>query len=89
LAEALANTFKGRGTKLPDRKPLVFTAEFVTNPDKQKQWAAFCEKNRSYVEESTLQDVCKELERFLTPVLEALASNTKFARKWTREMRWH
>jgi hypothetical protein len=89
LAEALANTFKRRGTNLPDGKPLVFTAKFFNNEDKEKQWAAFCEKNKSYVVESTLQHVCEEIESFLAPILKALASSSQFARKWTRERGWY
>jgi Nucleotidyl transferase AbiEii toxin, Type IV TA system len=88
LAEALANTLERRGTKLPDRKPLAFTEDFFNSEDKKKQWAAFCEKNKSYVEESTLKLVCQEIEVFLAPVLNAVASNTRFTRKWTRETAW-
>jgi hypothetical protein len=89
LAEALANTFKRRGTKLPDRKPLVFTAEFFSNEEKKKQWAGFCEKNKTYVEPSTLRHICQEIESFLAPVLQALGSNRGVARKWTRETGWY
>lgn len=89
LSTALLNTFERRRTKVPDRKPLVFTAEFFNNEGKKKQWAAFCEKNRSYVKQSTLQQVCEEIGSFLAPVLEALANGAEFARKWTPEKGWH
>jgi hypothetical protein len=89
LSDAFSNTFQRRGTKLPDGRPLVFTAEFFGNEGKKKQWAAFWEKNKNYVEQSTLQQFCEEIESFLAPVLEALANGRKFARKWTREKGWH
>lgn len=88
LSEALANTFKRRGTKLPHGRPLVFTAEFFGNKDKKKQWAAFRGKNKSYVEESALEHVCKEMEAFLAPVLEGLAGNKQFVRKWKGDTGW-
>jgi hypothetical protein len=88
LAEALANTFKRRGTNRPHGRPLVLTAEFFGNEDKKKQWAAFCERNKSYVEESPLQHVCKEIEAFLALVLEGLAGNKKFVLKWRRDTGW-
>lgn len=89
LSDAFSNTFKRRSTKVPDRKPLVFTAEFFRNEGKKKQWAAFCEKNKSYVEQSTLQQVCEEIESFVAPVLEALADGARLDRNWTRERGWH
>jgi hypothetical protein len=89
LSDALSNTFKRRGTKLPDPRPLVFAAEFFSNEEKKKQWAAFWDKNKSYVERATLQDVCQEIKRFLAPVLEALSSNSTFSRRWTQAKGWH
>lgn len=88
LATALANTFKRRGTNLPQGRPLVFTAEFFGDEDKKKQWAAFCEKNRSYVEGSPLHHVCEEIEAFLAPVLEGLTGNKQFVQKWKRDTGW-
>jgi hypothetical protein len=89
LSDAVASTFKRRGTKLPAGKPLVFTAEFFSDEGKKKQWTAFCEKNKSYVEQITLQNICQEIQEFLMPVIEAGTNNRKFSRQWTREKGWH
>jgi len=88
LSEAVASTFKRRGTKLPDDIPLVFTSEFSGNAEKKKQWAAFCHKNKSYVEELPLQSVCEEIETFLMPVIRSLRTDSKFARNWMSKNRW-
>jgi hypothetical protein len=60
LSEAIARTFKTRGTELPTGQVSVFTSEFFDNEDKKKQWAAFCNKNRSYIAEITLEAVAEK-----------------------------
>jgi hypothetical protein len=89
LSDAVANTLKRRGTELPDRKALVFTPEFFNDEDKKRQWSAFCDRNRSYVEQTTLQIICKEIEEFLAPLLNAVGTNMRFSRKWIPEKGWH
>jgi len=82
LSEAIAKTFETRGTKLPTGQVLVFTSEFFANEDKKKQWAAFCNKNRTYIAEISLEAVCREIEQFLMPVVEAVNKTGGFQRKW-------
>ena len=89
LSDAVANTFKHRGTKLPDGKPLVFTTEFFNNDNKKKQWSAFCAKNKDYVEEIPLQTVCEEIATFLSPVLRALGNGAKFCSTWKPGSAWN
>lgn len=84
LSEAIKKTFSRRETPLPDTAPLVFTAEFFDDPDKKKQWSAFCNKNRDYVPDVPLDAVCKEIASFLTPVLEGLNGKAGTPKKWER-----
>jgi hypothetical protein len=84
LAEAVKNTFARRETPLPQVVPLVFTAEFFDDPDKKKQWAAFCNKNRDYVADAQLDAVCTDIASFLTPVLEGLNGKVGTPKKWER-----
>jgi len=72
LSEAIKQTFARRGTQLPEGTPLVFTSEFFEDEGKQKQWEAFSYKNRGYVAEMTLESVCKEMAKFLMPIVEIL-----------------
>jgi hypothetical protein len=83
LSQAIRRTFATRGTRLPEGSPLVFTAEFFDDADKKKQWAAFCNKNRSYVREASLQSLCQEIAVFLMPILEALNSNRPLPQNWS------
>lgn len=82
LSKAIANTFKTRATELPEGRALVFTPEFFNDGDKKKQWAAFCNKNRAYVADVSLEAVCSEMATFLSPILDSLKQNNKFEMKW-------
>ena len=88
LSEAIAQTFKTRGTELPTGRVLVFTSEFFDEADKKKQWTAFCNKNRSYVAEISLETVCREIELFLLPVLKAANKNGRVPGSWSSAGRW-
>ena len=88
LSEAIAKTFKTRGTKFPIGEVLVFTPEFFDNEGTKKQWAAFCNKNRSYIEQVSLETICQEIEVFLKPVLEAAKTNGTFPRIWSTAGKW-
>jgi len=85
LTDAIKNTFAARGTKFPSGTPFVFTADFFDNPDKKKQWEAFCRKNRSYVVEASLQSVCGEIAGFLMPIINTLNGNAIIPGKWSAQ----
>jgi hypothetical protein len=78
LSEAIKKTFARRETQLPTGMPLVLTPEFFQNSDQKKQWAAFLNRNRTYIPEMSLESVCKEIATFLMPVVDSL--NGKAAR---------
>lgn len=82
LSEAINKTFARRRTALPAETPLLFTQEFFDDPDKKKQWAAFCRKNRNYVLELPLEAVCKEIAAFLMPLMEAMNGKRPLPQKW-------
>lgn len=63
LAEAIAATFKRRGTALPDPMPLGLTTEFARDAGKQRQWNAFLNRNR--LEAPALHATIEEIARFL------------------------
>lgn len=83
LSNAIVQTFKTRGEELPQAGSVqVFTPEFFDDKEKKKQWAAFCSKNRQFVEETSLQSVCYELSVFLTPILQALEHKRGLRKMW-------
>lgn len=84
LSDAIKKTFAHRRTALPAQTPLVFTAEFFNDPDKKKQWAGFCNKNRNYVQELPLERVCGEIAALLSPILGALNGKRAIPKEWQR-----
>jgi hypothetical protein len=88
LSTAIANTFKARGTALPTGRPLIFTKEFFDDLDKKKQWAAFCHRNKGWVEEISLETCCGEIEVFLSPVLDSTKRGGPFPRRWSPGNGW-
>ena len=62
LAEAIRATFLKRGTKFPSEEtPLAFTPGFYEDQMKVKQSNAFCNKNKSYLEQTELKDIVADL----------------------------
>jgi hypothetical protein len=84
LSNAIKKTFARRETALPTETILVFTAEFFDDADKKKQWAAFCNKNRNYVPEISLAQVCGDIATFLLPVVHGLNGQGPIPKKWER-----
>jgi hypothetical protein len=89
LSDAMAKTFKTRGTVLPADRAVVFMPEFFENEDKKKQWAAFCNKNRNYVADISLETVCREIEAFLMPVVDRVAAGRDLQGKWAPSGPWN
>jgi len=66
LVQAITNTFRRRGTRLPEDVPVAFTREFTKDGLKQKQWIAFV--TRAAVTSSaktTLHETVKEIRPLL------------------------
>lgn len=82
LSEAVRNTFERRGTALPQQVPLMLTAEFFKDTDKKKQWAAFVNKNRNYIPEISLEEVCGEIGAFMIPLLNGLSGKRRMPTIW-------
>jgi len=79
-----------RGTNLPSEgTPLAFTPEFYEDEIKVKQWDAFCNKNKSYVEQTELKDIVADLASFLVPVIHSVKQGAVFRGTWTRADTWH
>lgn len=89
LSEAVRRTFARRKTPLPtDRRPLVFTGEFYQDENKQRQWNGFCDRNKRYVAEISLEEVCLAIADFLMPLLEALKKKETVEGVWRLDGPW-
>jgi len=66
LPEAIAATFKRRGTELPTEIPVGVQDEFSANAGKQRQWRTFVDRNR--LEAPDLDEIIRLL-RGTDPIL--------------------
>jgi hypothetical protein len=90
LAEAIRPAFSRRGTEFPNEEiPLAFTPEFYEDQMKVKQWNAFCNKNKSYIEQTDLKDIVEDLAAFLVPMINSVKQGAIFRSKWTPADSWH
>ena len=69
LAQAIAATFKRRGTTIPQTLPDAFTPKFFRDSQKLQQWSAF------------VRDLSAQTPPFETVVLEVAAFITPFVSK--------
>jgi hypothetical protein len=69
--------------------PLAFTPEFYEDENKIKQWKAFCNKNKSYVQQTEFRDVVARLASFLVPVIKSVEQERSMDRTWTPAHAWH
>lgn len=89
LSEAVKKTFERRETALAtDRQPVVFTGEFYGDEIKQKQWKGFCGKNRRYIQDISLREVCLAIAEFLMPVVEAIRKDERLGSTWPASGPW-
>ena len=83
-------TFKRRGTDLPaGAVPLAFTPEFYEDENKIKQWNAFCNKNKSYIQPTRFGDVVARIASFLVPVIKSVQQERVLDSAWTLAQAWH
>ena len=85
LAEAIRRTFERRGTPVP-LEIVAFTRPFID--DKETQWAAFREKLSQDHVPISFEEVVTSLDRFLSPIIAALASGRPGAKTWTAPGPW-
>jgi hypothetical protein len=72
---------------MPSSTPLALTAEFGEAPGKQTQWKAFLKKSGLNASES-LNDIVKELDGFVMPVVEGITSSKTLGDTWRPRGPW-
>ncbi len=88
LAKAIQSTFARRQTQFPQNLPIGLSAEFATNPGKQKQWQAFCRKDSRLPTMGSLSEVIQFLVVFIGPPFFALAGGKDFSSHWVAGGPW-
>lgn len=89
LSEAIRNTFSRRRTPLPKHTPSGLSSEFYKDAQKNMQWNAFLRKGRLITTPPSLADVCRFLDTFLIPPMQALTQDQNFRAKWEPGGPWH
>ncbi|MEX2608086.1 MAG: nucleotidyl transferase AbiEii/AbiGii toxin family protein [Kiritimatiellia bacterium] len=69
LCKAIRITFKRRNMPVPEKVPVVFTAEFLENGSKEIQWRAFIRRSSLSLDGCDLATVLADLNRRLWPLL--------------------
>ena len=87
LAQAIAETFKSRGTSL-SLHPIAFSEAFAQDGEKQVQWEAFRRRLGREETPADLREVVQILATFLYPVTEALVEGRTFEQRWEPGHRW-
>ena len=85
LAEAIRRTFERRGTPVP-LEIVAFTRPFID--EKETQWAAFRKKLSQDHVPISFEEVVTSVDRFLSPIIAALASGRPTAKTWTAPGPW-
>ncbi len=87
LVGAISATFARRGTPVPATDPVALTAAFTEDAQKRVQWRAFLKRLDAADQALTLAAVIAEIDAFVSPLLDAIRSDTSFHRTWARG-RW-
>jgi hypothetical protein len=87
LAEALAKTFRRRGTEMPERA-LAFGDPFAHSNTKQTQWSAFLRKRGLEGPPQSFPDLIHEVAAFLQPPSRACARGEPFGCHWAPPGPW-
>ncbi len=87
LAKAIAATFSRRDTALPDTPPLALTSAFANDSSRQRQWAAFVNRNR--LDDMALSEVVDLLYAVLWPATQVAGAGSLATARWApREAEW-
>ena len=88
VRDAIAATFKRRGTAIPTTPPVALTEDFARDDSKQKQWKAFVRRSGLEKRVGELSEVVVELSRFVLPPLSATSRGSVFGGAWPRNGPW-
>ena len=80
LQEAMSATFNRRDTPFPRDRIEALGSEFIADPTKQAQWAAF--QRRGSLDREELSVVGGTVREFVEPVVLAIAHGLPYVREW-------
>ena len=89
LSKAILASFERRGTVIPKEVPLAFTEEFLNDPQKKQQWAAFVSRLNPGDKAPSLEEVGAILQTFLLPCISGSTLTQADIRSWTPDRHWN
>jgi len=89
LRSAIIASFERRRSKIPTEVPLALTEEFLNDPQKKKEWAAFVSRLNSESPAPSLQEVGSVLRDFLLPCISVGSSLRPELNHWDPSLRWN
>jgi predicted nucleotidyltransferase component of viral defense system len=87
LASAISRTFETRGTDI-SLYPSAFSAAFLTDDSKSKQWQAFVRRTAVTGAPSGFSSVVEQTSGFLGPPAQALVEEVAFTKSWRAGGPW-
>ena len=89
LRKAIFASFERRGSTIPTAVPFALADEFLNDPQKKKQWAAFVSRPSSESPAPSLQEVGSVLRAFLLPCISVGSSLRPELNHWDPSLRWN
>jgi predicted nucleotidyltransferase component of viral defense system len=89
LRKAIFASFERRGSTISTAVPFALTDEFLNDPQKKKQWAAFVSRLSSESPAPSLQKVGSVLRDFLLPCISVGSSSRPELNHWDPSLRWN
>jgi predicted nucleotidyltransferase component of viral defense system len=89
LRKAIVTSFERRGSTILTAVPFALTDDFLNDPQKKKQWAAFVSRLNSENSAPSLQEVGNVLRDFLLPCISVGSSLRPELNHWDPSLRWN
>ena len=87
LANAIAETFRRRGTAMP-AEPVALSELFGQDSTKRAQWSAFLRKGQLHGLPEDISQMIAAIATFLLPICQAIASGASFTGTWNPAGPW-
>lgn len=89
LRKAILASFERRGTPIPTAVPLALTEEFLDDPQKKQQWAAFVSRLNPGDKAPSLEEIGAILRKFILPCISVGTATQQQTRSWIPEGDWN
>lgn len=88
LSQAIKSTFELRRTQFSSDAPIALTEDFAENADNTKRWSAFIARNELDTGGDGLDQVIRDLNAFLMPIISGLSAGQLLVKAWSARGPW-